>query len=357
MKILSVGYFHGAGGAQRQLIMLSNMFAEKGNEVYLCVMADNKIPYELNKKISVVDITCAEKEAGLSIINRYIEYKKVVKKIKPDIILCFNLQTTYLSVALPKKYRKKIVYSERNDPSDKEYKGILGVVRYLTFKYVDGFVFQTKGARDYFDASIRSKSVIIPNSISISSSQYQLPRVREKRIVNVGRLHPQKNQLLLIESFAKIVPDFPDYILEIYGDGQLKDFLTCKTRELGVENRVRFIPSQKNIHDCINNAALFVLTSDYEGMPNALMEAMVLGLPCISTDCSPGGARDLIENDVNGIIVPCRNAEILAEKMKTILSDPVGASKIGIKAMEIERSHSKIIIFEKWNSFFRKILS
>ena len=132
MKILSVGHFHGAGGAQRQLIMLSNMFAEKGNEVYLCVMADNKIPYELNKKISVVDITCAEKEAGLSIINRYIEYSNISKF--PCIIkvssgsganLIVRDKDQYTEEYIQKLLKKYIIYSKIHARTTLEHQYII----------------------------------------------------------------------------------------------------------------------------------------------------------------------------------------------------------------------------------------
>ena len=358
MKILTVGYLHGAGGAERQIILLSNQLAHRGHEVTLCVLAENNSPYKIDDKVRIVDVSNVEINNNSSvgkIIKRLCAFRKVVKQTKPDAIINYNLQSAYFCLTLCKKQRSKVVYSERGDPYDAEYSGLLGKVRDITVKRMDGLVFQSEGARDFFDDSIKKKSVVIHNSVNVPQEKYPTPAEREKRIVNVGRLHPQKNQKLLIDAFAQVTKAFPDYVLEIYGDGELHDDLQKQIDDLGLHDKVTIYPSRKNIWDCIYKASLFVLTSDFEGMPNALMEAMALGLPCVSTDCRPGGARSLIENGKNGFIVPVGDVAALSWAMSQCLSKQDVSERIAFDAKKIVETHSEKVLFDKWEEFLRII--
>ena len=358
MKIVTVAYLHGAGGAERQIILLSNQLAIRGHEVVLCVLVDNLSTYPIDERVRIVDLTSVENTARTSvgkIVKRLIAFRKFIKKEKPDIIINYNLQSAYFCLTLSREQRGKVIYSERGDPYDDEYTGILGKLRDVTVPRMDGLVFQSEGARDFFDDRVKGKSVVIHNSVNVPQEQYPIPSVREKRIINVGRLHPQKNQALLIDAFSQISNAFSEYILEIYGDGELQAALENQINNLELKERVRIIPSRKDLWNCIYNASLFVLSSDFEGMPNALIEAMALGLPCISTDCRPGGARSLIENGVNGIIVPVRQVKDLSWAMSQCLSKPEMSEKLALNAREIVKTHSEKVLFDKWDQFLMKI--
>lgn len=355
MKILTVGYLQGAGGAERQIVLLSNQLALRNHEVVLCILAENKSYYTINDSVEIIDLSKKEDKTKFNIIKRLLSFRKCVKQIKPDIIINYNLQSAYFCLTLPKDIRGKVVYSERGDPYDKEYSGILGKVRDYTVKQMDGLVFQSEGARDYFPDEVIKKSIVIHNSVNVPQEKFPTPNVREKRIINVGRLHPQKNQKLLIDAFARISKSFPDYVLELYGDGELHDELQKQIRDLGLNERVVIYPSRKDLWDCIYKASLFVLASDYEGMPNVLMEAMSLGLPCISTDCRPGGARTLIDDGVSGIIVPCGDVCALSEKMESLLSNSVMAESLAKHARLIQNTHTEQMIFDKWNNYLNHL--
>jgi glycosyltransferase involved in cell wall biosynthesis len=201
------------------------------------------------------------------------------------------------------------------------------------------------------------KSIVIHNSVNVPQEKYTIPAVRDKRIINVGRLHPQKNQKLLIDSYAKITNSFPEYVLEIYGDGELHDELQRYINDLGLKDKIVLNQSRKDLWDCIYKAALFVLSSDFEGMPNALMEAMALGLPCISTDCRPGGARSLIQDGVNGMIVPVGNVDELAKAMTLCLSKPDVSEKMAMNARAIMETHCEKALFDKWSDYLKLVLS
>lgn len=356
MKIVCVGYLHGAGGAERQITMLANALSQRGHEVHLIILAENKSKYSITNTVNIHNLTEIESKSRNKIINRFHALKEVLYKIKPDLSIHYWLQSAYFCAMMKKNISGKIIYSERGDPSDIEYKGFLGIVRNIAFKRIDGFVFQSEGARDFFKKSIKRKSIIIYNSVSIPEDKYLKPcEKREKKIVNVGRLHPQKNQKLLINSFSKIAVDFPEYTLEIYGEGELKVELQKQIDDLGLTDRAFLKGTTKSILEHVYTASLFVLSSDYEGMPNALMEAMSIGVPCISTDCRPGGARMLIQNNINGWIVPTGNEIALASCMRKILLKKEKVSPIILNAMKIRKTHSSKIVFDKWERFCKII--
>ena len=357
MKIICVGYLHGAGGAERQITMLANELAERGHDVTLAVLAENNGKYTLSDKVAVVDLTSAESRKGMKIGLRYSALLQLYRSIRPDVTIHFWLQSAYLTACMPRNITGKTVYAERGDPGDTEYRGALGIIRKLSFCRIDGFVFQSEGARDYFDRKVREKSTVIHNAVAVAPEQFlHKSTCREPRIVNVGRLHEQKNQQLLINAFSKVREKHPMYTLEIYGDGQLKEKLAKYAESIEVGDAVFFFPSCKDIFSRIFNAQMFVLSSTYEGMPNALMEAMALGVPCISTDCRPGGARTLIENYRNGIIVPLGDADLLAEAMLFMIEQKDKAEVMAANAQHIKDTHSKEIIYQKWIEYLTNIV-
>ncbi len=354
MKILTVAYLHGAGGAERQIILLSNEMAKKGHDVHMIILNENECHYTISEDIKVHDLS-ANESRPLRIIKRFLAFRKEIGKIQPEVTINYNLQGAYFSLLVGRKACGKIIYSERGDPYDDEYSGLLGKVRDITCKHVNGLVFQSEGARDFFTITQKQKAIVIHNSITVPQDKYPIPEKRDNRIVTVGRLHPQKNPWLLVDAFSLIAQKYPDVTLEFYGDGALKEEIQAKINRMGLAGRIHLNPSRINIFDCIRTARLFVLPSDYEGMPNALMEAMSLGLPSIATDCRPGGARTLIEDGINGFIVPVRNPLVMAQKISFILDNPDEAEKIGRTARILGKTHTSEIVFERWNHFIMRL--
>lgn len=352
MKIACIGYLHGAGGAEKQIIMLANALAERGHEIHLIILAVNNSQYDIRNDIIKHDLSSLEKKNGNKILNRYFALKELLKEIVPDISINYWLQSAYLCSMMSKSITGKIIYSERGDPGDKEYSGILGIVRWLAFKRINGFVFQSEGARNYFSEKIQKKSIVIHNSVSILDDKYMIPcKQRKKKIITVGRLHPQKNQKILIDAFSKIANDLPEFELDIYGDGELKSELQEQICKLGMGNRIYLRGTVKNILDYVYESSIFVLSSDYEGLPNALMEALAMGVPCISTDCKPGGAKTLIKDGLNGWIVPRGNVDMLAKKIKEVLNTEIDNCLLQREAINFRLTHSSKTVFNKWEEY------
>lgn len=355
MKLVFIGKLWGKGGAEKSLINVANsMNSLFGYDVVLVGMQNAILAFPKNPKIRLIKVCDCKSRIKLLIrLNRCIKLIKILKQEKPNIIITFGMVSP---LYVGKLLKIKTIFSERGDPANSTNKGIVGFARRVIFPFVDGFVFQLESVKQYFNRKIQNKSIVIPNPVYIKYNDFPILKVRRNRIVNVGRLHKQKNQLLLLKAFKEISNEFPDLSLDIYGEDageeqNLKDY----TNENGLSVRVNFKGVVDDIYNEIIDAKVFVLSSDYEGMPNALMEAMALGIPCVSTDCNPGGAKALIQSGFNGIIVKKNNVSELVHALQMLLTDSALAESIGKNAKKICYTNDLKTIMEKWNLFFEKV--
>lgn len=354
VNILFAGHLSGHGGAERSMTLVANALASKGNIVALSSFGDNNVVYEIDKAVRFVFIPDKKNGWFGKAFGRLWGLWNLLRAIRPDVVVCFWLEMCVFAVLLSPLLGHKVVYSERGDPNDDEYSGWLGHVRDIVLPFVTAVVFQTVGARQYFSKTIQKKSTIIPNSVNVGNVPIVLNGQREKTIVTVGRLHAQKNQELLIDAFADIHERFPGYRLLIYGSGPLKATLDAQIKRLWLNAVVELAGEVKSINEKIGKASLFVLSSNYEGMPNALMEAMALGLPCVSTDCPPGGPASIIRHGENGLLCPIKSRKALAECMTAMLVDREYAENLALNARGIVHSHSPEKIYQGWHEFIRK---
>ena len=348
------------GGAERVISNLSNYLDNENNNVCILVSRLDKIGYSLNNEVKV-EVLNPSKIQNFFVKNMII-FKNIIKNIKiykPDVIVCFlnepSIRTLFLKKLHLVSKNIKIIISVRNDPKKIYNTPIKKLIMKTFFKTGDGFVFQTIEAKNFFSKEVKEKSIIIPNPINTDFIGNFYKGKRKKTIITVGRLTEQKNHLLLIDAYYRVQLIHPEYILKIYGEGNLKNTLLKHCLELKIEDKVLFMGVVDNIKDEIYDDGVFVLSSNYEGMPNALMEAMTLGLPCISTDCPCGGPRFLIENDKNGILVPVGNQEKLEMAIKKVINDNEFASKIGMEAHKISKVLNPNVINKKWKKYLDDI--
>ncbi len=264
-------------------------------------------------------------------VNRYIRFfllytrelfklYKLLSSKRPDYVVCFGttVQTilTLCKFVLP----FKLIVSERSDPGS--LKSLSDRIRYKCYGYSDTIVFQTEGAMRYFNKKIQDKAVVIPNPITIPQEKWDMNKTTES-VVSVGRFEVvQKRQDLLLKAFKIILESKPWVKLHFLGDGDDKQSMKDLAMQLGISDSVVFHGVVRNVKVELLKHRLFVLCSDYEGMPNALLEAMSLGMPVVSTNCRPGGASSLIDNQQNGLLTECGNSEQLANAILYILDNP-----------------------------------
>ena len=340
------------GGAERGTSILAKEWAKQGVETrILLTRTDATSQYEL--PINTVVLSCRDKVISSKVKQVTIirEIRRLCKAWKPDIVISFYNDLCALTAIATLGLNIPLIYSERNDPNKTNQRLMDKLYRAVVEYAADKVVFQTEGAKQHYRKFVQKKSRVILNPLDTSNFPEHDPLAANKEIVTVGRLEPQKNHKLLINAFASFVPEHPEYRLVIYGSGSLQKELEMQISQLGLSHCIELAGATSAVHEKIKDASLFVLTSDYEGLPNVLMEAMAVGLPCISTDCSPGGARELIENGQDGIIVPCGEADILAEAMAGVLSDSNFADMMGRNARRIRERVASEKIAGEWLKF------
>lgn len=344
------------GGAERVISNLSNFFISK-YDITICTNVIGASYYPLNEGVKHIKM---DSKPINNLFQKIIfkigpirnrQLKKVIKKEKPDIIVSFLPEPSFRILSLKKKVNIPIIISDRNDPKTEYSNFIIRYIMKKTYKKADGFVFQTPDARDYFKDIIKCDGVIIPNPINNDFLVDDICQNRRRTVVTVGRLTEQKNHKLLINAFGKFLELCPDYSLYIYGDGNLKSQLMEYILSKKLIGKVILKGIVDDIKSEIYDAGMFVMSSDYEGMPNALMEAMALGIPCISTDCSGGGAKYLIGNNENGILVPINDVEALTDAMKKVATDLKYANKIGLNANLFTKQLDSNLICQKWEEY------
>ncbi len=344
------------GGAERVVATLSNKLIEK-NEVTIVTTTDEKVEYNLNKNIRHFSLKNFDGNKN-PIVKNFIylkRLKKCINEIGPDIILGFLPEPSYRLLLLKPFIKSPIIISDRNDPKV-EYASLKSrTIMNVLYKRADGFVFQTEEACEYFSKKIQDKSVVIANPVDDRFLKTKYIGNESKEFINVGRLNEQKNQILLIESFKDVIKKYPNYKLLIYGDGNLKSELSTYISDSKLNNNVKLCGNVDDIENILKEKKCFILSSKYEGMPNALMEAMAVGMPCISTDCPCGGPRGLIKNNINGLLIKNDDKRELVSAMYKIIENDEMCKKMALAAKKNMDNYSCDKIVKKWFEFMKEV--
>lgn len=322
------------GGTERVVAMLANEFVQRGYRVAILLFAGSSVAYPLNKKVEVV--VAGEISAGkISVrLKRLKKMRKFYKDNKGCYIFAFSAMGAVFSAVAAIGVPCRFLVSERNDPSRYEHT----FIRNLAYTRAEKLILQTKDMIQFFPKKLQKKAVVIPNPVANEIPEPYLGK-RKKRIVSVARLQPQKNHKLLIAAFHDFLEKYPEYELHIFGIGELEADLRKQARDMRIEQKVVFRGFSSNIKEDIRDSAMFVLSSDYEGISNSMIEALAMGIPVISTDCPVGGSRIYIENNVNGLLVPVGDREALTEAMIKIASNSEFAEKISDNGVKIKKSY------------------
>lgn len=361
MKVVfCLGSLH-KGGAERVVSNLANYYAGLGNDVVIITTKSAESSYDLDKKIKVLSLDTTGARKSFRNIRRIARLREVIDDVKPDVIFGF-LQEPIARLLVAKALFKNIkktptIISIRIDPK-KAFSSFKRKMSLPLYNIANGFVFQTEEAKKFFNKKIQARSKVIANPLDpvfyLGNNGDTLKR--EKRIVAVGRLTRQKNYPLMLDAFAEVNRKIPGYVLEIYGDGPLKGDIEEYIRKKGLKKNVKLMGEVSDIKSHFNNASVFVMTSDYEGLSNALMEAMAVGVPCVSTNSSGGGAASLIEDGKNGFLVPVGDKAAISEAIEKVLLDDTLAEKFSKAAVKDMKKYRPEKINREWEEYASDVM-
>lgn len=330
------------GGAERVISILSNELTKRGWKIHICTMLFSAIGYELDPKIDVIDLSQENNNQIIDTPRMIKQLRKTIKKINPDAVISFMLTINIITWMATRGLDVRFIPSERNDPSTGR-----GIIKHwLSCKaYATSYktVFQTERAKSFYSKRIQDRSIIIPNPVNVDQKRDTNPK---HKIVSVGRLEIQKNRRLLIEAFSDVNKCYPDYTLDIYGEGSQENELRALINDLKLGEKVFLHGNVTDVHKQIADAEIFVLSSDYEGLSNALLEAMAMGLPCIATDCA--GSSDIIDNDINGVIIPIQDRKAMVEAIERLVSSEALRRKFSERAIDSMKRFKVDSVVDQW---------
>ncbi len=344
-----------AGGTERVISILTSRFVKIGFNIKIFIWRSLPVFYDLPESIEIIDIPKSCKSNNILKCSLY--FRKYLKANRPKILIGFSAPFNMLTLLSSMCLGIKTIVCERNDPRCVPFKLYQRTARNLLYYLADGILTQTTHNKAYFHGRLYRKTEVIYNPIFLDV-QYRgaaltMPSIHT--IVSVARLKKQKNQELLIRAFKTFRQSHPDYTLIIYGDGDYKERLKAMIESLNLEESVKLPGTTTHVFEEIIKADFFVLSSNFEGMPNTLIEAMCLGLPCVSTKVS--GATDLIHDGVNGYLIDIGDEEQLVEKMCILADSPEKRMSIGKNATQLYERLNVDVISNQWLNYLKKIIN
>lgn len=311
------------GGAERVISILANDYCKQGWEVDVVLLLNNAVEYSLDSRIHIVDLSPNKGGYVQNALPWLAGIRRYLKENRSDRVVSFVGRINALVLTAAMGLKLPIVVSERNDPKHDNRGAVMLWYCNKIYRFARKVVFQNHYEMSCFDKSLEKKSCIIPNPVEVSAI---CEENTDAVVVTAGRLMKQKNQAMLIRAMAQVHQVYPHVKCRIYGEGDLRESLQTQINDLGLQDVVTLEGNVKDIHERMARCGMFVLTSNYEGLSNALIEAMMVGLPCITTDYP--GARELITDGENGLVVPLDDDAALTTGILRFLESKDNFAKI-----------------------------
>jgi glycosyltransferase involved in cell wall biosynthesis len=349
MKICLIISSLSAGGAERVLSLMANHWAGKGHDVTLMTLASVASDFyavDLRVKRVGLDLMRASPHQFAGAFNnlrRLGVLRLAIRHAEPDVVVSFMAETNVLVLLASRGLRLGVIVSERVDPSRHSIGTVWSWLRRRLYRRADRVVVQSEQVRDWFGAFVgRERLTIIPNPVNVTNesnngvSMAGMTGGRSNRptMIGMGRMTSQKGFDLLLKAFSIAVRELPEWRLVLLGEGEERSALEQLAERLGLAGKVFFPGRVQTPQAILRQAELFVLSSRYEGFPNALLEAMSCALPVISFDCQ-SGPSEIIRDGIDGLLVPAEDVEALASAMMQLMGDPAQRARLAVQVVHV----------------------
>ncbi|MBD5393002.1 MAG: glycosyltransferase family 4 protein [Lachnospiraceae bacterium] len=351
------------GGAERVVSNLANQFVQEDYEIIAATEWQGENEFQLDRRVKRVHVGLKKQDEGKGRIAkirlRFRYLRDLIKEEKPDIVVAFTRRPNYRALISSLGTGVPVITAVRQDP--RSYYNTLAdkILIPLLYPKAAGCVFQTREQMKYFPKGLQKRSEIILNPVNDKYLNVPAPEKKEKLVVQSGRLVEFKNQAMLLEAFLRVHEKHPDYTLKIYGEDSFdgtKERLEKIIRENHAESYITLMGGSDELEKELPKAEVYAFSSDYEGMPNALLEAMALGMSVVATDCPCGGPRTVIINEENGLLIPVGDKEAMADGISRLIEDKEFADKLGSNARKISGRIEGKTILEQWKTYIEKII-
>ena len=342
-KILFITTSFGGGGAEKVVSLVSSYIYSLGHDVEVLLYYKDEEEYEHNLNMRIHYLVQTKKEyKSLSLFKKIHLLRTFLLSINPQFVIPFLPQVGFHTMMASKRLNFKLIQTIRNNPSVDPENFLLRLIRNYAVKKSRKTFVQCEEQKRYFSKKIQNKILVIPNPVSEKFiSAVRKSKTKILNAISLGRLAEQKNFEMLIEASKSVVDYNPLFKLYIYGEGNLHDRLKECIEKFGLSNNVFLCGRTEDTLNALLKSDLFILSSNYEGLPNSLLEAMAVGLPCISTNC-PTGPSSVIKNNFNGWLTPVNDKKEMASSIiKVMNKNELELENISVNAKEeIKKNYS-----------------
>lgn len=309
----------------------------------------SEIPGSLTRYYSEIDSYGRNRAADFR--NRLDKLRRIWELLKPDAILSCMGKNNLMAIQSSHGLGIPVAVQVCAQPELEYPAGPVRISERFLFPKAAGVILQTEGSRSFFSDKVLASSVILKNIVGDAFLNADISERRDKTVIAVGRMDDNKRHAMMIEAFADIADRIPEYDFVIYGDGPDRDKLEALIDRLGMQGRIQLPGTTSDVPGVMGRASLFILASDSEGMPNTLLEAMCMGLPCISTDCPCGGPAQLIDDGENGLLIKPGDGRALSERMLNVLTDEGLSRRLGRNALKIRDVYAHDKVCGEWADY------
>lgn len=344
------------GGAEKVLTTLAESFSSRGNDVSIMSLEKRPQFYSVSNSVELEKVNNMDKGKLTEMMSDFFAVRKRLRRRKADVNISFLSRCNILVLYASMLSKKKVIVCDRNNPLMEHSKAVFERSCKL-YRHATAIFVQTEKIKSFYPDYLQDKIYVLENPIDFDELERQISCEnikQEDAIISVGRLEKQKDFTTLIKAFALVANDYPSWKLKIFGKGDMREELISLAEELGVGERVLFCGRTEKPFYELKKAKIFVLSSNYEGFPNALCEGMAAGLACVSSDCV-SGPSELINHGENGYLFPVGDYKKLAEYLRDLIESEDKRSQMGKNAYDsvLRLETSKIV--DKWQNVINNI--